>query len=266
MLLLFAPWSKQNPMQGAYSLFLATTLPLFIVQSTSPMSDVPLAVSISLGFLFFIFYSRGGDEKDLRTALIFFTITCFIKDKGEFAGLGGMAACLAAVLFHKIWNKNWPPLSTLLILGPAVSYFLVKNLHTSALYWVSTQTAGNIVNLFEASAEPVRELANSTFDSQQDIFLYSTFISGNQGLIFFFLVATVLYNIKGLLFTRRVFESVFMSVLIAAVYFKVAVINMPLDALSDWIHRYLMVPALLSAVWIPSLWFNGKTNTNPEKP
>ena len=251
-------------MQGAYSLFLVTTLPLFIVQSTSPLLDVPLAITISLGFLFFCHYLRGGDEKDLKTAIVFFTITCFIKNKGEFAGLGGMSACVAAVFFHSFLRKKRPHVSTLLFLLPVTLYFLVKRLYVS-LYWMSKDTVKIVTKVIESSSEPVKELANYSFDSKLDIFLYSAFISGNQGLIFFILAATLLYNLKDLLSSRKVLEFVFIAVLITAVYFKMVVTNVPLDALSSWIHRYLMVPALLSAIWIPSLWYANRPSTDTDQ-
>ena len=262
-----APTIRGQNRWGIYNIFLVMSLPLFLYHSTIAYADMMLAMSCAMGFMFFTFYTQSFNTKDLKSAILLFIIAFLIKDKGIIIFMTGMSFILAVFVHRTIRQKriqNLTAMVIVIILLFASAILLIKiDANRFIIEWL--EKAPNMLYAFLANGllEPLR---NSFVDGEPFMpsqypyyvklssFLRSLFTSGNFGLTFYLLFATILLNI------RRMFSfgSLWVFLLGSAIFFEVfvymVIIYQNLDNHQDILHRTIIIPAVISSIYIPFLW------------
>lgn len=262
-----APIIKGRSRQGIYNVFLIMSLPLFVYQSTTTYADARMAMPYALGFLFFTFYVDGFDTKDLKSLVLFFLITCFIKEKGFLMGMTGMAVTLAAVFYAAAVYKRYSARVVMLItftLTMLAAFFLNNNSILPRLWEMFNDTnisfQGSIINgLLVPLLNGLMHGETSNFSRYPLCikffgFLRSMFSSGNFGILFYLLFAAFFFNFRRIFTARMFWGFLFWSILFFGIFFYTVIIYGNLDNHEDVIHRSLIVLAVTSSIYLASIW------------
>ena len=252
LVLYLGPAVRGNPRQGIYGVFLVLSIPLFVYQSTTTYADVRLVLPYALGFLFFIFYVRYRETSDLKALILFFTITCFVKAKGEIAGITGLSVAMLFVAYTYIRTRSLPAAGTIAFLIPVVLYLALKNyyaLNLPALADLAKSASWQMMSTSFLSGE-------LTHADEYKIkgFFGSLFISGNFGIIFYVLLANILMNLRKILLTPLIWELLFLGLVYIEIFYYMAIKYTNLDLHPAIVHRTLIMLAVMSALFLSSLW------------
>ena len=267
LLLYFVPATRGNGRQGLYNVFLVLSMPLFIYHSTITYADIRLAMPFALGFLFFSFYVRDSDSKDLNSAILFFIITCLVKSKGLIMGITGLSVCIAYSIFVMVQNREFSPkrvmLYALLIITLSGSIFL------QGKYYVPlSEVTGNLSERFtnssayEMGVTALQSLVHGEqangFSSPFTIkfwqFFSSLFYSGNFGILFYVLLAAVLVNMRKIFSTSLFWETLFIAIVMLETYVYMVLLFAINQGPQNIIHRTHLLLAVVSSVYLSSLW------------
>jgi len=321
-LLYIAPSMRGANNQGIYGVFLVLSLPLFIYHSTITYADIRLAMPYALGFLFFAFFVKELEYKDLKTSVLFFFITCLIKSKGIIAGLTGLTFSIAFLTAYFAFKKidisparigklYLPPfivvaaylsmqvqydvgLLTLFvdlkdrISSTTPAYQVVdltgpnQKIHTKTngreeessppLYLADAATEhGETTPVFNGKKEMSDSVVQSTLYSRLlkttyfvklSGFFRSMFSSGNFGILFYILTASVILNFRKIVSTRLIWEFGFLVlVFLETLVFMVVITDV--DHFIMIVHRSVLVLSVISAVYLaPLLARQGLRNIN----
>jgi hypothetical protein len=251
-LLYLAPAVRGNCRQGIYTVFLVLSIPLFVYQSTTTYADVRLAMPFALGLLFFTFYVRDGEDRDLKTMLIFFTIACFVKKNGEIAGLTGLFVAAAYTFYSFLRERKLPDIRASLYLLPLLAYFAVKQAYSNSV--------GSMFNLVASAAnKAVDTVTLSSEISAADEyklrgFFESLFLSGNFGILFYVLIAAVVFNYRKVFSKHLVWEFAFITIVFLEIFYYMVFYFSELEMHSAIVHRTVIILSVVSSVFLASLW------------
>lgn len=196
-----------------------------------------------------------------------FIIAFLIKDKGIIIFMTGMSFILAVFVHGTIRQKKTLNLAAMvmamILLLTAVILLYKIDANRFIIEWLKKTPNMLYAFLGNGLLEPLR---NSFVDGEPFVlsqypyyvklssFFRSLFTSGNFGLTFYLLFATILLNIRRM-FT---FDSLWVFLLGSAIFFEVfvymVVIYQNLDNHQDILHRTIIIPAVISSIYIPFLW------------
>jgi len=266
-LLYLVPATRGNSKHGLYNVFLVLSMPLFIYHSTITYADIRLAMPFALGFLFFSFYVRDLDNKDLNTSIVFFIITCLVKSKGLIMGITGLTVCMAYSIFVMVRNKKISvkrvTLYALLIITLSASVFL------QGKYYVPlSEVLANLPERFTSSSADemgIVALQSLVYGGQADSFsspliikfwhfFTSLFYSGNFGILFYVLSAAVLVNMRKIFSTTLFWETLFIAIVTLETYVYMVLVFDISQGPQNIIHRTNLLLAVVSSVYLASLW------------
>ena len=125
-LIYISPVLQGEPKRALYNVFLVLSLPLFIYHSTITYADARLAYMFGLGFMYFGSYIRNSGSKELKLTILFFTLTCFVKGKGEILGITGLVLTVLFVIYSRYLFKYKIKVDALYFFAPVIIYFAVK--------------------------------------------------------------------------------------------------------------------------------------------
>ncbi len=254
-----------NAKGGAYAVFLLSAMPLVLMHSNAGMVDLPMIIVFSLGFIFFGFYAERNDPRDLYRAILFFTFTCFIKDKGEILSFMGLFMTLSLCIYQVLKEKRHIDKKVFLFLAPLVLYFTVKSFYYPVFTWIfshlsiSTDRLNEIVDIVEKSPSISGGMFKYTLKFR--MFFHSLLSSGNFGIIFWILAASVAVYAKNLNMRGNRWRLLFFGIIFVGIFDFLVIEYSSLIAYQDYVHRINMLPAVLAAIILPSIWFAG---TEPE--
>ncbi len=251
VLLFFLPANKGNIKQGVYGVFLVLSIPLFVYHATTTYLDAALSILFAAGFLFFTLYVREANDADLKTSIILFTATMFIKGKGLLLGINGLFF-LFAFSVYRFWRfRALPKANTAYFLIPLFVYILVSE-------WYYPQLSAYFGMGVSAPAETVRFAADRAADgaiaTKFNWFLHSLFESGNFGILFIILAGNFLVFFKRILFSKLIWEALFVWVVFFEVFYLLVLKFPSLYFFQAYVHRVVMMLAVLCAVYLSSLW------------
>jgi len=259
-LLFISPVLQGEPGRALYNVFLVLSLPLFIYHSTITYADARLAYVFALGFMYFSRYARNPDSKDLKITILFFTLACFIKDKGEILGITGLIVTGILALYNNYLNKNKINFNTAYFLLPFMIYFLVKNINADYISRYFMLVSGAAEKLIEtvALAAPDK-ISNESVDYSLGHGLLS---SGNFGILFYILIFNIVFNIKYVFHKKLVWELLLLATIAFEIYYFIEYKFDSPEILSVIVNRVAIILAVISALFLSSLWshirFEGK--------
>jgi len=261
-LLFISPVLQGEPGRALYNVFLVLSLPLFIYHSTITYADARLAYVFALGFMFFSRYARNSDSKDLKITILFFTLACFIKDKGEILGITGLVVTGIFALYDGYRNKNKINLNTACFLLPFVIYFLVKNFNVDYISHYFTLISGAAEKLIETVllAAP-EQISGESVDYSLGHGLLS---SGNFGIIFYILIFNIVFNIKYIFHKKLVWEFLLLATIAFEIYYFIDYKFHSHEILSVLVNRVAIILAVISALFLSSLWSHIRVEGNKE--
>lgn len=251
-LLYLGPAIRGNSQQGIYNLFLVTSIPLFAYHATATYADIRLAIPFALGFMFFTFYIRGKEAADLKTLILFFTIACFVKAKGEIAGITGLSVTAMFIAYNAVRKKSFPNIRVACFLFPAFIYFTVKNYYGHNLHGLAElakSATGQMLNvaLVSKTITPADEYKLQGFWE-------SLFVSGNFGIIFYVLIANIFMDIKRILTTPLIWELFFTSLVFMEIYYYMVMRFNQIEMHPAIVHRTVIMLSVIAALFLASLW------------
>ena len=251
-LLFISPVIQGEPRRGLYSVFLVLSLPLFIYHGTITYADARLAYVFALGFMFFSRYARNSDSKDLKITILFFTLACFIKDKGEILGITGLAVTGIFALYDSYRNENRIKFNTAYFLLPFGIYFLVKNFNSDFISRYFTLISGAAGKLMETMllAAPEQVIDESVRYGLG----HGLLSSGNFGIIFYILIFNIVFNIKHLFHKKLVWEFLLLATVAFEIYYFIEYKFDSPEILSVIVNRAAIILAVISALFLSSLW------------
>lgn len=252
-----APTIRGQNRWGIYNIFLVMSLPLFLYHGTIAYADMMLALSCAMGFMFFAFYTQSFNTKDLKSAIMLFILAFLVKDKGIIIFMTGMLFILAVFVHRTIRQKRTQNLAAMVMVMILLfaSVMLLSNINANLSMIERLKKVPNMLYAFLGNGllEPFA-LSQYPYYIKLSSFLRSLFTSGNFGLTFYLLFATILLGIRRI-FT---FDSLWVSLLGGAIFFEVfiymVVIYENLDNHQDILHRTVIIPAVISSIYIPFLW------------
>lgn len=261
-----APALRGNSRQGIYSLFFIMSLPLFLIHGTITYVDAGMAIPYALGFLFFTFYVRDFDAKDLKTLVLFFIITCMIKEKGVIAGITGIAVTLMAYIVISVRNKRInvsAAVITALVLIAIPAFFLYRS-SAGLGTWGLLKTTPVLFNesIVQGLLKPMIDVLfyGETLNFSQHPyyirlfgFSRSLFSSGNFGIIFYVLFATMLINLRSVFKGDLLWNFLFWGVVFSETFIYMVILYTNLNNFEDIVHRTVMVLAIISSIYLSSL-------------
>lgn len=273
LLLYLTPAIRGENRQGIYNVSLVLALPLFAYHITTTYSDARMIMPFTIGFLLFIFYLKDLNVKDFKTMILFFIITSLIKDKGIILGFTGLSLSMLFLFYVNVKKKDYSFVKIILYTFPAVllgSYLLFKTRYASNVWSplgnvVKSLSAGNgltafnevLVNVVKPvlSGDPANWSA-TPYMIKLNGFIKSMFSSGNFGIIYYLVLVNLLLNIKKTVKTLLVWEFAFLAIVfLESFYFTVVLFN-SLSSYSSIVHRVVMIPAVISCIYLSSLWTN----------
>ncbi|GMT41928.1 MAG: hypothetical protein IEMM0002_0339 [bacterium] len=252
LILFFAPAIRGNRKQGIYAVFLALSIPLFAYHGTTTYADVRLAMPYALGFLFFSFYVRDNDIKELKTLILFFSITCFIKNKGEIAGITGLSMAVLFIVYTFVFKGKRPETNTIYLLLPVLCYFAIKNYHTHNLKILTDLVQEASSQIIGMAFIPDEVTITDEYITKG--FWESLFLSGNFGIIFYVLLINVLFNIRKILLTPLAWEVLFLGLVFTEIFYYTVIRFDSIELHAAVVNRTVIMFALVSSLFLSSLW------------
>lgn len=262
-----APITRGDSKRGIYNIFLVMTLPLFVIHGATTYADMRMAIPFALGFLFFTFYVHGFDVKDLKTAVLFFIITCLVKEKGILAGITCLTVTFAAFAFVTLKFKRHSLKVAILLL------FALTSACALILYYTS---AGAIVRQTVMDFRPLlykpvlEELLKPSVNaliygetlnfSKYPLFIKlfgffrSMFSSGNSGVFFYLLFAAIILNLRKIFTPGFIWSFLLWGIIFSEIFIHMVVIYHSLDMHENTLHRAIMVFAVVSSIYLSYLW------------
>ncbi len=89
------------------------------------------------------------------------------------------------------------------------------------------------------------------------IFFHSLFSSGNFGIIFWIMAVSVIAYAKNLNLKANRWRLLFFGIIFVEIFHFLVIEYSSLIAYQDYVHRINMLPAVLAATFLPSIWFAG---------
>ena len=261
-LLFISPVLQGEPKRGLYNVFLVLSLPLFIYHSTITYADARLVYVFALGFMFFSRYVRNSDSKDLKITILFFTLACFIKDKGEILGITGLVVTGMFALYDGYRNKNRINFNVVYFLLPFVIYFVVKSFNADYISRYFALISGAAEKLIETVLLAAPEkISNGSVRYSLGHGLLS---SGNFGIIFYILIFNIIFNIKYIFHKKLIWEFLLLATIAFEIYYFIEYKFDPPEILSVIVNRVAIVLAVISSLFLSSLWSHIKVEERKE--
>jgi len=250
-----SPAQKRNTRQGLYSLFLVVSIPLFVFHMTSTYIDIFLIVAVALGYLFFSLYIRDGDETDLNTSIIFFTLVSFAKTKGIITGLTGFGF-IGMYLVREFWeNRRLPSIRVAGFGVPFLLFLAIKEYHDPMLSGLFRMAAGAPADIIRQSNEV---MPDNTVGEKSAAFWHSLFISGNFGIHFYLLIGATVAYFRRIFSTKLVWDFLFLSAIFFETYYFMVYwyVNMPYH--QSILHRVVMMLSVICALFLATCFARGE--------
>ena len=251
-LIFISPVLKGEPTRALYNVFLVLSLPLFIYHSTITYADARLAYMFALGFMYFGSYVQDSDSKELKLAILFFTLTCFVKGKGEILGITGLVITMMFVFYNRYLVKNKMKVEALYFFIPVLIYFVVKTSNADYISQYFTLISNAVEKLFQAvvlnaPAQNINEVARYGLR-------HGLLSSGNFGIIFYILIFNLIMNIKYVFGTKLLWEFLLLATVGFEIYYYLEYKFDSPDFLSAIVNRVAIILAVISSLFLSSLW------------
>ncbi len=242
--------SRGSPERGWASAFGLLSIPLFVYHCTSTYSDAVLAMRVGAGVLFALEYARTRDRADAARALLLLGVAALVKREGELVAAAPAAVLLAQLAWER-WREDRPlPWGAISLLGVPVALGAIGKISAvgiaSAFPMLGfvVQQAGVAAGTVGARApELSRQAAEIFFDR-------ALFRSGNQGMIYWVLVATVALRARALVRTGGAWPLLGIAALFAEVAVSSIFLIPEFTIDQGTVNRALLVVSVPAAIWL----------------
>jgi hypothetical protein len=241
--------SRGSPERGWAGAFALLSIPLFVFHCTSTYSDAVLAMRVGGGLLFALEYARTKDWRDAARALLLLGLAALVKREGVLVAAAPAAVLLAQLLLERRRGAPFPWEGAALLAAPVVlaGVGMVAAAGLAGAFPMVGLVAGKAADTLAGAggADP-----GTTGKAAGFFFDEALFRSGNQGMIFWLLVAAVALRARAL---RR--DPLGWPLLaVAALLGEVAVSSIfivPQYTLDQGtVNRALLVASVPAALWL----------------
>lgn len=250
-LIFIYPVLHGEPRRALYNVFLVLSLPLFIYHSTITYADARLAYLFALGFLFFAGYVRNSNSKDLKLTILFFTLTCLVKEKGEILGITGLVITALFVIYNRYIIKKKIEVNTVYFLAPLFFYLVVKNYNADNVFRYFTLISSAFDKLIQTVVLATPEQIST--EGTRYSLRHGLFSSGNFGIIFYILIFNLIVNIKYVFHKKIIWEFLFLAIVSFEIYFFLEYQFDEPEILSVIVNRVAIILAVISSLFLSSL-------------
>jgi hypothetical protein len=267
-LVVTVPSSRGAPERGWASALGILSVPLFVYHCTSTYSDAVLAMRVAGGVLFAIEYARTREPGDAARALLLLGLATLVKREGQLVAAAPAAALVAQLAWER--RRSAAPI------WRAAAFFVAPALLEAAgkIAAVGLAAAFPIIGLLfsraglsSAAAPPAPDIVRPA----AVLFLeQALFRSGNAGMIYWVLVATVAVRARAVLRSGLVWPLAGVVALLGEVAVS-SILLVPEYTLDEsTVHRALLVVSVPAALWIAAAvtdaaWEEGLVSAGPGK-
>jgi hypothetical protein len=244
--------ARGSPERGWAGAFAVLSLPLFVYHATSTYSDAVLAMRVGGAILFAVEYARGRDRADLSRALLLLGFAALVKREGEL-----VAAAPAAVLLAQAAWERWrggrplPWRAAALLVAPGLVAAIGK---VAALGVAGAFPMLGFV--FQQAAEAAGAGAGAprapglAAEAAAIFFGDSLFRSGNQGMLYWILVAVLVVRARAILRGELVWPLLAVGAVFAEVAVSSIVLTPQFTLDQSTVNRALLVASVPVALWV----------------
>lgn len=241
--------ARGSPERGWASAFGLLSIPLFVYHCTSTYSDAVLAIRVGAGVLLAIEYARTRSHRDAARALLLLGIAALVKREGEIVALAPAAVLVAQLAAERLRGRPLPWAALACGAVPVALGAVAK------LAAVGVGGAFPILQLVAAqsglSAAPaLPQQGGMQGDAARIFFDHALLRSGNAGMIYWVLPATIAVRARALVRSRLVWP----LAAVAALFLEVAVSSIwivpQFTVDHSTVHRALHVVSVPAALWL----------------
>ncbi len=242
--------ARGSPERGWAGAFALLSIPLFVYHCTSTYSDAVLAMRVAAGVLLAVEYARGRDRADLSRALLLLGIAALVKREGELVAAAPAVVLLAQAGWER-WREGRP------LPWRAAGLLVAPGLLAAVGKVAAVGLAGAFPMLgfvFQQAAEAAgaggprapglgAEAAARFFDG-------ALFRSGNQGMLYWVLLAVVVVRAREILRGELAWPLLAVGALLAEVAVNSIVLVPQFTLDQGTVNRALLVATVPAALWI----------------
>ena len=236
--------TRGRPEHAWAAAFAALSVPLFVYHATTTYTDAVLALHVGAGFAFLLESERTKDPADVARALLLLAVASLVKREGAL-----VAAAAAGPLVLASLQRKGRRLPFVWWLVPALPVSLDMAGMVAAVGTVQAFPMLRLVGLSGGSgagagASPV------PFSRVVPAMVAALFRSGNAGMLYWALAATVLFLLPALVRARRTvgLASVLALLALSAVSSVWLIPAFTMDG--STVHRALLVVSVPGALWL----------------
>jgi hypothetical protein len=242
--------SRGVPEQGLGTVFLLTTMPLFVYHAASTYLDALYGVMFGGALFFLALEAQADSEPYRRCVLLFVYLAAGIKHEGEIVAITTLTVFLVMLAARCLQGKRFPWRCVSMGVAPLVIYLVVKNVYSSNPLLVG---AARVLEQYVGYDAPGGQTAiaavaapNSTLAWR--IFWDSLFSSGNFGIVFYIFGIASVYYWRTILNRQLIWPMAALALVFAEVLINALIVNPQWTVDMTTVHRSLVAVAMGCAI------------------
>lgn len=246
--------ARGDPERGWAGAFAVLSIPLFVYHCTSTYSDAVLAMRVAGGMALAAEYARTRSRDDLLRACLLLGVSALVKREGELVALAPGGVLLAQLAWER-WRERRPvpwralALASAPVLAAAVGKVAALGLAGAfpMFGFVFTQAA----EAAGSAGEAVRP-AGMVAQAARVFFVDALFRSGNQGMLYWVLVAVLVARARTLARRELLWPLLGVAALLAEVAISSIVLVPRFTLDQGTVNRAVLVASVPAALWVAS--------------
>ncbi len=241
-----------SPERGWAAAFAVLSVPLFVYHCTSTYQDAVLAMFAGASVLFLLEHGRTGDGRDAGLALALAAVAALVKQEGEIVG-----PSVAAVVLLRAWarRRHGEALPRGALPALAAVALLVLAAKAAALGWRdAVPLLGTVAGRAAGAWAPAA--AASSAEALQ-AFGVSLFFSGNTGMLYWLLPASLLAAAPRAVSARHGWALVAVTILFLQVAASSIWLFPQYTLDQTTVNRALLVVSIPASVWLADFLWEG---------
>ncbi len=242
--------ARGRPERGWAGAFAVLSLPLFVYHCTSTYSDATLAICLGAAFLFLLEFGFTREPADAERSLLLLLGAAMVKREGELVAGAVGVVLLAQVAWE--WRRFGRSrlLSLALLCAP---YVLVLAARVASVGLADAFPFLRLAAARGAGAPAGPGLSPAPRDNPLPAFVWSLFSSGNAGLLFWVLSASVVLQFRSLARRRLAWPLAAVALLFAQGAITSLWLVPEFTVNQTTVHRQLLPLSVAAALWVAAL-------------
>lgn len=240
-----------SPERGWAAAFAVLSVPLFVYHCTSTYQDAVLAMIAGASVLFILEHGRSRDARDAGLALALAAVAALVKQEGEIVG-----PSVAAVVLLQAWvrRRHGEALPRGALPALAAVALLVLAAKAAAVGWRdAVPLLGTVAGRAAGAAAPAAAASGAALRD----FGVSLFLSGNTGMLYWILLASLLAATPRAVSARHGWALVAVLLLFLQVAASSVWLFPQYTIDQTTVNRALLVVSIPASVWLADFLWEG---------